>query len=326
MRRAVVSQLGSPLAIAVESGVTPSPAPGEVLIRVRAAALGFVDNLIVQGKYQIKPATPYVPGGEMAGVVDALGQGVTTVAIGDSVAVWQFGGGLADFAVAPADSLVKLPTGLDPGVAASAYVDYLTAAYALDVRGQLTAGETVLVLGAAGGVGQAAIQLAAAEGARVIAVVSSEAKAATATERGASTVIVHPSGDKPLREHLRDLGLDGKLDVIVDTVGGDAFESLFRSLAKGGRHLVIGFASGVIPKLPANLALLKSASLVGVDLRHFVEGTPARAAALAAALFQRFHDGRLTPPARVNFTLAEAGQAFEALADRGRQGKVVVQP
>ncbi|MCX5542129.1 NADPH:quinone oxidoreductase family protein [Paraburkholderia sp. CNPSo 3076] len=326
MRRVVVRDLSGPLAMTVESFEKPAPAAGEVLIRVEATGLGFVDGLIVRGKYQIQPELPYVPGGEIAGVIAAVGTGVEDVAGGDRVAVWQLGGGLAEYAIALAKDIVVLPEGLDARIAALAFVDYLTAHYALVERGCLRRGETALVLGAAGGVGQAAIQTAAAQGARVIAVVSSAAKAARVAELGAAEVIVHQADQSSLRESLRDLDVDGRIDVVFDPIGGEDFESVFRSLGKAGRHLVVGFASGTIPKLPANLTLLKSASLVGVDVRHFVQASPDEALSVVRKIFRCFTDGSLKEPLCLKYSLDQAGEAFARLSERGRIGKIVVEP
>ncbi|WP_321893912.1 zinc-binding dehydrogenase [Paraburkholderia tropica] len=326
MRRALVNSLGSPLTFSIESTELPAPSRGEVLLRCEATALGFVDGLIVQGRYQIKPEFPYVPGGEIVGTIEAIGEGVTTLAVGQRIAVWQFGGGLAEFAVAAAKDATVVPGGLAAEVAAAVLVDYLTAYYALNVRGVLRRDETVLVLGAAGGVGQAAIQIAHLQGARVIAVVSSAAKAARASELAVGHVVVHTPDSITLREQLRTIGVDGSIDVVVDPVGGADFESVFRTLTKGGRHLVIGFAAGAIPTLPVNLALLKSASLVGVDVRYFVNSNPDDALAVTRIIFQHLVDGHLKPPVRQSYALQEAEAAFAALADRERIGKVVVTP
>ncbi|MDR5804731.1 NADPH:quinone oxidoreductase family protein [Caballeronia sp. LZ001] len=326
MRRAVVKELVDSPILTLDVGERPVPARGEVLLRVVATALGFVDGLIVQGKYQMKPELPYVPGGEIVGVVEDVGDGVDGQWVGRKVAVWQFGGGLAEYAVAKADDLITLPDGVDENVAASALVDYLTAHYALGNRGSLRSGETVLVLGAAGGVGQAAVQLAVSNGARVLAAVSSHSKAAKVRALGASKTLVLASSGPALRDQLRALAADGAIDIVVDPVGGADSESSFRSLAKGGRHLVIGFASGTIPKLPTNLALLKSASLVGVDVRHFVGAHQSEALAAARELFQRFADGALQPVAYLQHSLDKSQEAFNVLADRNRQGKVLVRP
>ncbi|MBU9399156.1 NADPH:quinone oxidoreductase family protein [Burkholderia multivorans] len=326
MRRAIVRDLASPPVITLEVTEKPVVGQGEVLLRVTATALGFVDGLIVQGKYQIKPELPYVPGGEIVGVVEEIGAGVLGVSKGSRVAVWKFGGGLADYAVAKAEDAIALPDDLDDRIAACALVDYLTAHYALLERGSLRSGETVLVLGAAGGVGQAAIQLASSNGATVLAVVSSERKAAKALELGAAKAIVHEPGGTALREQLRAIAADGAINVIVDPVGGTDSESAFRSLAKGGRHLVIGFASGTIPKLPTNLPLLKSASLIGVDVRHFVDAYHKEALAAGASLFQRFAAGALRPASYVEHSLDEVQEAFAMLSNRSRLGKVLVRP
>ena len=251
MRKFVGSELGSLDAFALSEGEIPQPAQGEVRLKVDATALGFVDGLIAQGLYQIRPPLPYVPGGEIAGTVDATGPGVDAVEIGDRVVTWQLGGGLAEYVTVEARAVDKIPAGLDATTAAAMLVDYQTAHYALFERGQLRSGETVLVLGATGGVGSAAVQLAARAGAYVIAATSTERKREMARQLGAAATIDSRAPD--LRAQLKAAAPRGSVDVIVDPVGGETFEAMFRSLAKEGRHLVIGFASGSIPSLPANL-------------------------------------------------------------------------
>src|SRR3954451_25135695 len=266
MRKFVSSEYGSLDAFALSEGEIPQPAQGEVRLKVEATALGFVDGLIALGRYQIRPPLPYVPGGEIAGTVDATGPGVDAVVVGDRVVTWQLGGGLAEYVTVEARAVDKIPAGLDATTAAAMLVDYQTAHYALFERGQLRSGETVLVLGATGGVGSAAVQLAARAEAYVIAAASTERKREMARQLGAAATIDSRAPD--LRTQLKAAAPQGSVDVIVDPVGGETFEAMFRSLAKEGRHLVLGFAGGSIPSLPANLPLLKSASLVGVAIRQ----------------------------------------------------------
>lgn len=321
MRRLIADKLGSIADFKFETTDDPIPGSGQVRIRVRAVALGFVDGLIAEGRYQMVPALPFCPGGEIAGTVDAVGPDVSGVKEGDRVVTWQLGGGLADYAIVPADEIDPIPNGLDFSIAAAMLVDYQTARYALLQRGCLAQGETVVVAGASGGVGSAAVQIAAGLGARVIALVSDQTRHNRAIELGALAVL-SPT-DPKLRDELKRQVPHG-IDLIVDPVGGVLTETLFRSLAKHGRHLVIGFASGTIPILPANLALLKSASLVGVDLRHFVSATPDEARAACWDLFKQIVDGRLAPPKVVKFSFGEAKGALAATSSRSRLGKPLV--
>lgn len=300
----------------------PEPADGEVRIRVAATSLGFVDGLVVQGRYQVKPPLPYVPGVEIAGTVDAAGAGVDHLSPGSRVATWPSGGGLSEYLVVAADEAEPIPDALDFATAAAMLVDYQTAHYALFERGGLEADERVLVMGAAGGVGSAAVQLAAKAGAVVIAAASTAEKRERARALGAHATINSASDD--IRAEIRAAVPEGTVDVVVDPVGGATFEPLFRSLAKEGRHLVVGFAGGGIPALPANLALLKSAALVGVDFRHFATAHRHDARALRAALFDRVASGALAPPQMTTFPLQQAGEALAATLRRDKAGKVVV--
>lgn len=320
------ARLGGIDELAFEEVGVPKPHDDDVVIKVEATALGFVDGLILAGRYQLKPTVPYVPGGEIAGVIEAVGDRVATYRPGDRVSTWQLGGGLAEFARAPARDVQPIPAQLSAVTAAAMLVDYQTAHYALVERGKLMAGERVLVLGAAGGVGAAAVEIAASLGGKVIAATSSAEKAHRAIALGASDVISSNCSGLEMRDQLRSKGPAGVIDVIVDPVGGEQFESMFRALAKGGRHLVIGFAAGAIPALPVNLALLKSASLVGVDVRHFVAASPDHAARNLRELFDAVVSGDLIGPAVRRYTLAQAQEAMIALSDRNRMGKVVVTP
>jgi len=324
MRKFIGSEYGSLDAFTLSEGEIPQPAEGEVRLKVEATALGFVDGLIAQGRYQIRPPLPYVPGGEIAGTVDATGPGVDAVVISDRVVTWQLGGGLAEYVTVDARAIDKIPAGLDATTAAAMLVDYQTAHYALFERGQLRPGETVLVLGAAGGVGSAAVQLAARAGAFVIAAASTEQKRDLARQLGAAATIDSRAPD--LRTQLKAAAPQGSVDVIVDPVGGETFEAMFRSLAKEGRHLVLGFAGGSIPSLPANLPLLKSASLVGVEIRHFLASQPVKAQEVRTALFESVVSGTLRAPAIITFPLERAAEALAATMQRDKAGKIVVLP
>jgi len=324
MRAFIGTTYGSIDSFSIDEVALPEPGTGQIRVRIQAAALGFVDGLMLKGKYQIQPPLPYIPGGEIAGVVDAVGPDVKGIGVGQRVMTWQLGGGLAEYVVVNADDVDLVAEGLSPSIAAAMLVDYQTSHYALFERGRLAATDTVLVLGATGGVGAAAVQMAVRAGAHVIAAASTEDKRKMALALGASSAIDYRRPD--WRDSLKDAAPGGSIDVVFDPVGGDTFEPAFRSLAKEGRYLVVGFAGGRIPALPANLALLKSASLVGVDIRHFLSRQPERARRVRASLARQVMTGLLKPPVIMPFTLDQARLAIEATMSRERRGKVVVQP
>jgi NADPH2:quinone reductase len=306
---------------------TPEPGPGQVRVAIQAASLNFPDLLIVQGKYQMKPPLPFVPGSEFAGVVQACGDGVTHLHPGDTVACLQGTGGFATHVLAQAALCMPLPKGF-PAVDAAAFImTYATSHHALVDRAQLKAGETVLILGAAGGVGTAAIQIAKAMGAKVIAAASSDDKCATCTRLGADATLnysVHtPEGS--LRDEIKRL-TDGKgPDVVYDPVGGNLAEPVFRSIAWRGRYLVVGFASSpTIPQLPMNLPLLKGASLVGVFWGDFARREPKANAAMMAELAQWYAQGKVKPLIHQALPMAELKQAYATMGSRGVQGKLVM--
>lgn len=271
----------------------PVPALGEVRIKVAACGVGYVDALVALGRYQVKPTLPHVPGGEVAGWVDAVGDGVDGLMVGSRVLA-QVTGGFAQFALAPAASVRGLPDRMDMAQAAGFRVNYVTALHALRDRAQLRRGETLLVIGAAGGTGLAAVQVGKVLGARVIAVASTDVKRAAVQRHGAdATLDREPEG---WRERLKAIAPDG-IDVVFDPVSGPLLQPAFRSLRWGGRHLVIGFASGNIPALPVNLPLLKGAALVGVDYRQFAAVYEAPYAwRELGELLRWVGDGRLDPP------------------------------
>ena len=322
MRRHVLRDLGSPAALTMEEARIPVPGKDEVRVQISATALGYVDALIARGRYQIRPELPSVPGGEISGVIDAVGADVDGFVAGDRVAAWLFAGGLAEYAIVPAAVLIRLPAGLEPACAAGMLVDYLTAHYALFARGGLQPGETVLVLGAAGGVGSAAVQLAARAGAYVIGSASSASKRDHAKAMGAHECIDTEAAD--WRDQLRQAVPGSGLDIVVDPVGGSKTEPAFRSLKKGGRHLVVGFASGEIPSLPINLALVKSASLIGVDVRHLVETDLPQAKMTWEWLFASGANGTLRSPTLDSWNFEDAGGALCRLEARDRVGKIIV--
>ena len=301
---------------------TPEPKAGEVLVEIKAASLNFPDLLIVQNKYQMKPPLPFVPGSEYAGVVRAVGEGVTHLQVGQNVASLTGTGGFGSHVIAPAAACLPLP-GDFPLVDAAAFImTYATSFHALMDRAQLQAGETVLVLGAAGGVGTAAIQIAKAAGARVIAAASSDEKCALCTSLGADATINYSHTD--LREALKAATGGKGPDVVYDPVGGDLAEPAFRSIAWRGRYLVVGFAAGPIPALPWNLALLKGASLVGVFWGEFQRREPKANAAMMATLLDWYQEGRIKPVIDTTMDLSQLPAAYERMGSRAVMGKLVL--
>ena len=301
---------------------TPQPGAGEVLVKIHAASLNFPDLLIVQNKYQIKPALPFVPGSEYAGVVEAVGQGVSHLKIGQAVACLSGTGGFATHTLAPAALCMPLPPGFPLVDAAAFIMIYATSHHALLDRAQLKAGETVLVLGAAGGVGTSAIQIAKACGARVIAAASSADKCALCISIGADASINYSSEN--LREAVKKLTNGKGPDVIYDPVGGDYTEPAFRSIAWRGRYLVVGFAAGPIPSLPLTLALLKGASIVGVFWGDFAKREARANAAMMGELAQWYGQGKIKPVIDRTLPMAELKAAFAHMGSRGVKGKLVM--
>ena len=301
---------------------TPQPGAGEVLIEIQAASLNFPDLLIVQNKYQMKPPLPFVPGSEYAGVVRAVGEGVKGLQIGQTVACLSGTGGFGTHTLAPAKLCMPLPDGF-PAVDAAAFImTYATSHHALIDRGQLKAGETVLILGAAGGVGTAAIQIAKAQGARVIAAASTTEKCDLCKAQGADATINY--GTENLREAIKTL-TDGKgPDVVYDPVGGDLAEPAFRSIAWRGRYLVIGFAGGPIPALPLNLPLLKGASIVGVFWGDFARREPQANASMMNELARWYAEGRIKPVIDRTMPMNELKAAYARMGSRAVMGKLVM--
>ena len=301
---------------------TPTPSANEVLIEIHAASLNFPDLLIVQNKYQMKPALPFVPGSEYAGVVRAIGADVTHLKVGQPVACLSGTGGFATHTLAPAALCMPLPAGFPMVDAAAFIMIYATSHHALVDRAQLKAGETVLVLGAAGGVGTSAIQIAKACGARVIAAASTDEKCALCTSIGADATINYSTGN--LRDAVKTLTAGKGPDVIYDPVGGDYSERAFRSIGWRGRYLVVGFAAGPIPSLPLNLALLKGASIVGVFWGDFAKREPKANAAMMAELAQWYGQGKIKPVIDSTMPMAELKAAFAHMGSRGVKGKLVM--
>jgi len=301
---------------------TPTPKPGEVLVDIRAASLNFPDLLMVQNKYQIKPPLPFVPGAEWAGVVQAVGEGVNHLRAGQNVACLSGTGGFATHVVAPAAPCMPLPEGFSHVDAAAFIMTYATSHHALVDRAQLRAGETVLVLGAAGGVGTAAIQIAKTVGAKVIAAASSKDKCDLCVKIGADAVIDY--SQENLREALKALTGGKGPDVIYDPVGGELSEAAFRSIAWRGRYLVVGFAAGPIPALPFNLPLLKGASIVGVFWGEFAKREPKANAAMMEELAHWYGQGKIKPVIDRTMPLSQLPAAFAHMASRSVMGKLVL--
>ncbi|HSQ73359.1 MAG TPA: NADPH:quinone oxidoreductase family protein [Rubrivivax sp.] len=301
---------------------TPEPKPGEVRIAIRAASLNFPDLLIVRGQYQFKPPLPFVPGAEFSGTVDAVGEGVTHLKPGDAVAALGGTGGFATHACVEASRLLPLPPGFELEDGAAFAFTYGTSHHALIDRGQLKAGETVLVLGAAGGVGTAALQIAKAAGARVIAAASTDEKCALCRELGADETLNYTTTN--VREALRALTAGKGPDIVYDPVGGDLAEPVFRSIAWRGRYLVVGFAQGAIPALPWNLALLKGASIVGVFWGDFVRREPAASAAGLRQLARWYGEGKIKPVIDQRLPMSELKAAYTRMGSRQVLGKLLL--
>lgn len=324
MRAVLCSAWGPPEALRVQTLPDLTPKAGEVLIDVKAAGVNFPDVLIVQGKYQMKPELPFTPGSELAGIVAGVGEGVKHLQRGDHVIAFVGIGAFATQAVAPAKTVMPMPPGLNFDTAAAFTLTYGTSYHALVDRAGLRAGETLLVLGAGGGVGLAAVEIGAALGARVIAAASGEEKLRVCREHGAGETINYTEED--LRARLRALTNGNGPDVIYDPVGGAYTESAFRAIAWGGRHLVVGFANGEIPKLPLNLALLRGAALLGVFWGEFAARDPKKNAANLAQVLAWMGEGKVRPHVSARYALADTPQALKDLEGRRVTGKIVIQP
>ena len=302
----------------------PAPGPGQVLIDVQAAGVNFPDTLIIEGRYQFKPDPPFVPGGEASGVVIAVGEGVDGIAAGDRVISVGTHGHFATRLVSDARTVVPFPDEMDPVTASGFVLTYLTSHYALRDRAGLQAGETLLVLGAAGGVGLATVEIGKAMGARVIAAASSPAKLAVCAEHGADELLDYSSED--LKARLSEL-TDGRgVDVVYDPVGGVYSEQALRRMAWGGRFLVIGFAAGEIPRIPLNLTLLKSCSIIGVFWGAFSMREPERNRALLEELFDWYREGKVRPLVSATYPLERAAEALREITERRARGKIVLIP
>ncbi len=324
MRAVRVHELTGPGALRVDEVPDLQAAPGQVVVDVKAAGVNFPDILITQGKYQFKPALPFSPGGEAAGIVRAVGAGVTTVKPGDRVAATMLYGGYAEQVLLPELACVKLPDAVSFEVGAATLLTYLTTYHALVDRAALQPKETLLVLGAAGGVGMAAVELGALLGARVIAAASSPDKLAFCREHGATEGIDYAKED--LKDRVKALTGGNGCDVIYDPVGGSLAEAALRGTAWQGRYLVIGFASGEIPKIPLNLVLLKGCQIVGVFWGSFAMREPAKNRAHAEQLFAWVAEGKLRPAIDVTLPFTQAADALHRIEKRQVKGKIVLVP
>ena len=322
MKAVLCKAFGPADTLVIEDTSSPQIKKNEVLLDVHAAGINFPDTLIIEGKYQFKPPFPFSPGGEAAGVISAVGENVSHLNVGDRVMALTGWGSCAEQIAVPAYNILPMPDAMDFTTAAAFSMTYGTAMHALKQRGALQAGETLLVLGASGGVGLAAIEIGKAMGARVIAAASSAEKLEVARQAGADELINYQ--DEDVRERLKTLTKGQGVDVIIDPVGGDLFETVFRSIAWNGRMLVIGFASGTIPSLPANLPLLKGAAVIGVFWGSFAQRQPQDNVANFEQLFAWYAEGKLKPLVSQTFALEDTAQAINTLAARKAVGKLVI--
>jgi NADPH2:quinone reductase len=324
MKALICREYGPPENLIVQDMPDLQPGPGEVVVRVRAAGVNFPDALIVQNLYQFKPTPPFSPGGETAGEVLAVGEGVQRVKVGDKVMALTIWGGFAEQVLAKQDQIIPMPEGLSFEVAGSLLLTYGTCLHALRDRAALQPGQTVLVLGAAGGIGIATIELAKALGARVIAAASSAEKLATCRAKGADEVINYR--EQNLRDEVKRLTGGQGVDVVMDPVGGDYAEQALRSMAWRGRYLVVGFTDGQIPRLPLNLVLLKGCAIVGVFWGDFIRREPKAAQTDLRDLVDLLRQGKITPLISGRYSLEQGAQAILELSQRRAQGKLIVLP
>ena len=324
MRAVLCEQFGPPETLVVREVPDPEPGEGQVVVDVAGCGVNFPDVLIIEDKYQFKPDLPFSPGGEIAGTVSAVGAGVEGLSVGDRVIATLGWGGMAEKVAIPATSAITVPEGVDLVQAAGFLLAHGTSHHALVDRAELQAGETLLVLGAAGGVGLAAVELGALMGARVIAAASTDDKLELCRSRGATETINYRTED--FRARVKELTEGRGVDVVYDPVGGDLSEPALRSMAWKGRFLVIGFAAGDIPKIPLNLPLLKGCSVVGVFWGAFTGREPERNAANIRQLLGWLAEGKVVPHVSGTFPLEQAADAIRELAERRATGKVVVTP
>jgi len=324
MRAVLCKSYGPPDTLVIEDVPSLEPGPRQVVVGVKAAGVNFPDTLIIQGKYQFNPAFPFSPGSEVAGTVLRTGSGVNHVKIGDRVIASMGHGGFAEEAIAMADQLVPIPDGMDYVAASSFLLTYGTSLHALKDRGTLKSGETLLVLGAGGGVGIAAVEVGKAMGARVIAAASSDDKLALCREHGADETINYSAEN--LRDRIRALTADKGVDVVYDPVGGVYSEPALRSLAWGGRFLVIGFASGEIPKIPLNQPLLKGCDIAGVFWGAFMKRGGQASGQHLDDVVALYNAGKLRPAVTRTYSLEQSAEALKELMERRVKGKIVIVP
>jgi NADPH2:quinone reductase len=324
MRAVRIHETKGPSSVRVDELADPAPGTGEVLVDVKAAGVNFPDVLLSYGKYQFRPPPPFILGGEAAGVVSAVGAGVTSLAVGDRVATTMIQGAFAEKVTVPEMSTVKLPASVSFETGAATLLTYATTYHALIDRASLRSGETLLVLGAAGGVGTAAVELGKLLGARVIAAASTDEKVAFAKEHGAEMGINYACED--LKERAKALTNGAGVDVVYDAVGGPFSEAALRSIAWEGRFLVVGFATGDIPKIPLNLTLLKGCQIMGVFWGSFAMRNPEKNRENAATLFDWVADGKLRPHVDAVLPFTKAHEALERIERRAVKGKLVLVP
>jgi len=324
MKAVLCKAYGMPDTLVVEELEPLHPGKGQLVVSVKACGVNFPDTLIVQGKYQFKPELPFSPGSEVAGIVKEVGEEVKGYKAGDHVIAFTGWGGFAEEVVVDAVKLIPMPPGLDFTVASAFVLTYGTAHHALKDRAQLQPGETLLVLGAAGGVGLAAIEIGKQLGATVIAAASSDEKLETCRRHGASELINYATQD--LRERIKQISGGQGIDVVFDPVGGDFTEPALRSMTWKGRYLVIGFAAGDIPRIPLNLTLLKGCSIVGVFYGAFAEREPRHNAENLRELLTWLAEGKLRPYISATYPLERAADALYDMMNRKVQGKVVLVP
>ena len=324
MKAVLCKAYGMPDTLVIEELEPLHPGKGQVVVSVKACGVNFPDTLIIQGKYQFKPELPFSPGSEVAGIVKEVGEGVKVYKAGDHVIAFTGWGGFAEEVVVDAVKLIPMPPGLDFTVASAFVLTYGTAHHALKDRAQLQPGETLLVLGAAGGVGLASIEIGKQLGATVIAAASSDEKLETCRQHGASEFINYAIQD--LRERIKQITGGKGIDVVFDPVGGDFTEPALRSIAWKGRYLVIGFAAGDIPRIPLNLTLLKGSSIVGVFWGAFAEREPQHNAENLRELLTWLAQGKLRPHISATYPLERAADALYDMMNRKVQGKVVLVP
>lgn len=322
MKAVLCKELGLPEKLVVENVPSPKPAKGQVVLSVKACGVNFPDTLIIQGKYQFKPELPFSPGGEVAGVVKEIGEGVSGLKAGDRVIAFTTWGGFAEELAVDAERTIAIPDRMDFVPASGFVLTYGTAYHALKDRGQLKGGEILLVLGASGGVGIAAIQLGKAMGARVIAAASTDQKLQVCRENGADEVVNY--GTEDLRARIKALTAGKGIDVVFDPVGGPYSEPALRDMAWNGRFLVIGFAAGDIPRIPLNLALLKGCSIVGVFWGAFTRNEPERNRRNNETLMKMYLDGQVRPHIHATYPLERAAEALNEVLYKRVSGKVVL--